>query len=882
MKNCLLALSGWLTLTSHVMAVAQEPAAAGRVSLPTDVVPSHYDLDIDLGHAADHFSGTARITLQVTRPTSDISLNVADLEIRHFSVSTPESGTVLGSPHDIHIDTTRQTATLHFPAPVAKGQHVLRLEYTGKIHDTTNGLFGLAYTTVAGPKRALFTQFEPADARSFLPCWDEPALKATFTLGVTVPAADLTVSNMPIAASQVLPNGTKHIQFATTPRMSTYLLFFGSGDLQRISRKVDGVDIGVVVKRGDTPKAHYALDVAAQVLPYYEKYFGLKYPLPKLDLVAGPGDSQFFAAMENWGAIFYLEKALESDPTVSTDADRERVYLTVAHEMAHQWFGDLVTLSWWDELWLNEGFAEWMTGKVTAHFHPEWHIPLEAMRLIESAMMSDARLGTHAIVHPIHDVHEASQVFDSITYDKGLAVINMLESAAGEGAFRAGVQQYIRKHAYGNTVSDDLWAEIDKVAPQPLSATAHDFTLQPGVPLIRVSDGPKTIELHQERFALDASGDQPTTWHVPVSERSLDTGHPWNGAVTRDRPVSLNNTGGTILVNVSHAGYFRTLYSPTLFGSLTAHFNNLPAEDQAGLLNDTQSLSYSGFQPLTDFLELTLQTRPDSHTTVLRLVSDDLRDLDTRLDGLPVQPRLRLYARSLLGPIYSRLGWETAASDPLDIRQLRASLLATLSQVEDPAVLTEARHRFNQLCATPEAFTPEMRMSVLAVVAENADAATWDQLHDMARNAGSFLEKAQLYKTLGAPRDPQLAQRALQLSLTNELDVTLRPELIKAVAQAHFPDAAFEFVAAHFQQVDTMLEPSGRSRFAPELLARSGNAAMLDKLQAYTEAHIPTGERNESVATAAAIAYNAKIRSQQLTALDQWLQTALEKLARGD
>ena len=308
----------------------------------------------------------------------------------------------------------------------------------------------------------MFTQFENSDARRFVPSWDEPGRKATFELTATVPADQMAVSNMPIRSTDVLPGGRKRVHFATTPKMSSYLLFFGSGDFERIHRNVDGVDVGVVVKRGDTAQAAFALDAASDILPYYNDYFGTPYPLPKLDLIAAPGSSQFFGAMENWGAIFYFERDLLIDPRISTERDKQGVYLVIAHEMAHQWFGDLVTMAWWDDLWLNEGFASWMENKVTDHFHPEWKIWLQALRDKQSAMQEDARDGTHPIVTPINDVLQASSAFDSITYSKGAAVIRMLESYLGEDAFRDGVRRYIHDHAYGNTTTDDLWAAMDR------------------------------------------------------------------------------------------------------------------------------------------------------------------------------------------------------------------------------------------------------------------------------------------------------------------------------------------------------------------------------------------------------------------------------------
>ena len=513
-----------------------------------------------------------------------------------------------------------------------------------------------------------------------------------------------------------------------------------------------------------------------------------------------------------------------------------------------------------------------MAGKVTAHFHPDWRIPLQAMRETQAAMMMDARLGTHPIVQPIRDVLEANQAFDEITYGKGMAVVTMLESMVGEAAFRSGVRRYIRKHAYGNTVSDDLWAEVDATAAQPVSTVAHDFTLQAGVPLVRVSGSEHTIELRQDRFATEASGNQPTRWHVPVLERSLDSGRSWHGVISRDLPASLDG-GGAVVVNVSHRGYFRTLYAPALFRSLIARFGDLTPEDQAGLLSDTQVMGYSGLEPLSDLVELARRVMPETDAAVLRLVSDELRDLDARLDGLPGQALLRDYARNLLHPIFVRTGWTATATDSAATRRLRASVLAALSQMGDPQLIGEGRSRFASLRADPKSFPADLRESVLAVVAENANAAEWEQLHEMARHTDSFIEKQRLYAMLGAARDPGLARRALQLTLTDEVEVTLRPDIIREVAESHFPEAAFEFASAHFQQVSQWLEPDSRNQFAPRLLMRSGDAAMIDKLRAYAGEHIPVDARKDAVVAEAAVAYNAEIRSRRLPGLDEWLQT---------
>ncbi len=402
-------MKSWFGIACALMAVtglATSASAAGRIVLPANVTPDHYDIAIVTDAVHMSFTGSVKIGIDVSQATRTIELNAADLAFGHVALSG-----AAGAP-SVAYDAKQETATLTFPAIVAAGHHVLAIDYRGKINQQAAGLFALDYDTPQGNKRALFTQFENSDARQFIPSWDEPNRKATFTLTATVPANEMALSNTPIASSQPLGGGLVRVQFVTSPKMSSYLLFFGLGDFERISRKVDGVDIGVVVKRGDTDKAAFALDAAAHLLPYYEDYFGVKYPLPKLDLIAGPGASQFFGAMENWGAIFYFERDLEIDPKLSTESDRRDVYITVAHEMAHQWFGDLVTMDWWDDLWLNEGFASWMEVKATDHFHPEWHLWLDALSEKEGAMRLDARAGTHPVIQPIVDVLQANAAFE--------------------------------------------------------------------------------------------------------------------------------------------------------------------------------------------------------------------------------------------------------------------------------------------------------------------------------------------------------------------------------------------------------------------------------------------------------------------------------------
>ncbi len=331
-------------------------------------------------------------------------------------------------------------------------------------------------------KRLLTSKLEPADARRIFPCWDEPAFKASFALTVTVPRHFLAVGNMPVVREEPLEPNLKKVTFAPTPKMSTYLFVLTVGELERITAEADGVTIGVVATAGKAAKGQFALDSAAKLLVWFNDYFGVKYPLPKLDLIAVPGG--FGGAMENWGGITFFESRLLFDPATNPDSARRGIFGIIAHEMAHQWFGDLVTMAWWDNLWLNEGFATWMATKAAEQFYPQWQSWLNGYGQKQFAMALDARRTSHPIQQPIANESEAMVAFDAITYNKGQALIRMLENYLGEAAFRDGIRAYMAAHAYGNTTTADLWRALERVGHKPVTDIAASFTEQDGVPLI--------------------------------------------------------------------------------------------------------------------------------------------------------------------------------------------------------------------------------------------------------------------------------------------------------------------------------------------------------------------------------------------------------------
>ena len=859
-------LAALLGVDGYAAAAPGAEPAAERIVLPDNVVPEHYDIDVIPDAAAAKFAGSVRIEIEVRQATYDIELNSADLTFSEVRLSG-----AAGAP-GIQFDTARQTATLHFAAPVRPGRHLLQIRYAGRINPDPSGLFYVDYANSAGTARALYTQFENSDARRFFPCWDEPNRKATFTLNVTAPQATMVVSNMPAANVAHEAGGLARTRFQTTPRMSTYLLFLGAGDFQRITRQVGATEVGVVFKRGDPSAARAALDRVAEILPFYEDYFGIRFPLPKLDLVVGPGQSQTFEAMENWGAIFGFERDLFADPATASQTDLIDTYIDIAHEMAHQWFGDLVTMDWWNDLWLNEGFAEWMQFKATDHFHPQWQPWLLAATEREQAMDQDSRAGTHPIITPVANVLQANDDFDSITYMKGMAVIRMLEHQVGEQAFRDAIRRYLRAHEYGNAVTEDLWRELDRATATPVSGIAHDFTLQAGVPLIRVTATPG-LDLTQGRFATDASGNTPTQWRVPVVVQAPDGGQ-WHGIVAAGAAVNppVSPDSGT-LVNAGGYGYFRTLYAPELVTRLSARFASLQSIDQFGLLEDTEALGMAGSEPLADTLQLARRVRADMHPQVQLTVADMLFDIARRYRGRSGEAAFRAYAQTVLEPLYAPVGLKPLAGEDPNINLVRGALINVLSYLGDEDLVRQARELFAQYRGDADSLQGDLRNEVLRIVAEHADAATWDQIHDLARTTHNAAEKTRYYELLGMAFDPDLARQALNLTLSDEIEITSRPMLLNDVADRH-PDMAFDFAIAHREQVNIWLEPNARDNFEAKLLTGTVDPVQLEKLKNYVDAHLPASARRPALAVESQIAYDIRIREERLPQIDAWMKSA--------
>ena len=847
------------------------PAAGITTQLPRGAAPSHYAIEVTPDAANLKFTGKVTIDVTVGTAMPALVLNAADLSFGAVTLTPAKGKAIKGAAK---VDAAAQTVTLDFGKPLAPGSYKLDIAYAGVINTQANGLFALDYTDNAGAaKRALFTQFEAPDARRFVPSWDEPSYKATFDLSAIIPTGELAVGNMPVKATKDLGSGKSRVTFGTSPKMSSYLLFFGLGELERATKMAGATEVGVITGKGNSGKATLALDASASILPYFNDYFGVPYPLPKLDNVAGPGQSQFFSAMENWGAIFTFERALIVDPRFTSEATKRRIYETVAHEMAHQWFGDLVTMAWWDDLWLNEGFASWMATKVTDTLQPTWEMLLTRVDGREAAMSLDSLATTHAVVQKITTVDQVNQAFDAITYQKGEAVITMLEGYAGEDVWKNGIRSYMKAHAYGNTVTDDLWKSVEGAGAKGLVAIAHDFTSKPGIPLVKVESavcqgGQTVLTLSQGEFSRDKKDKTPLSWNVPVMAQTIG-GAPQRLILQGKGQVSVAGCGAYV-VNAGQTGYYRSLYPEANVKALAKDFTKLASIDQTGLLADNFQLGLGGYQPIGLALDLVDAVPASATPAVLAEVPEYLGSAYVMLESdKAAQGRVATYASAKLTPVLAGIGYDAKAGEGPQVPVLRSALVSTLGDMGDKAVVAEANRRFGALATDPAALDGPLRNVWMGIIAKNADQATWDRLRALAKGAKSDLEKSTLYALLGAAKDETLGAKALDLALTDEPGKTTSAAIIAQVGAEH-PMLAVDYVLAHRAQYEAMIDVSARSQALARLGGGSADPAMATKLDAYATQYLTPESRKVVDRSIAAIKTRIETRNRLKAPLAAW------------
>jgi aminopeptidase N len=857
---------------------AAEPAYSFDTTpgkLPKAVIPVHYAIELTPDLASLALAGVEVVEIEVRKPTARLTLNAVNITFGAASIDDDPQRA------DIALDATAETATLTFARPLAIGAHRLRIGFTARINKFDRGLFLIDYPTDNGVKRMLSSKLEPADARRIFPCWDEPAFKATFALTVTVPSAHLALGNMPITSETPVASDLKRVSFAPTPKMSSYLFVFTTGELERLTADADGVTVGVVTSAGKNEKGRFALENAVKLMAYYNDYFGVKYPLPKLDLIAVPGG--FGGAMENWGGITFFESRLLFDPATNPDTARRGIFSILAHEMAHQWFGDLVTMGWWDNLWLNEGFASWMQAKAAEHFYPQWQTWLNGNGQKQYAMTLDARRTSHPVQQPVADESEAMAAFDGITYNKGQALIRMLESYLGEQAFADGIRRYMAAHAYGNSTTADLWQALESAAGKPVTRIAASFTEQDGVPLVvaetSCSGGLQRMTLRQDRFAIVPGGaavPSPRSWPVPIAVGSARATQPAETFLLEGSTViPAGACGDAVKVNFGDAGYYRVEYGPDSRAALAKSLALMAPSDRVNFIADSWALVQAGRAEPPSYLALVEQIGRDDHRAVWDQVIGTFTALDRLARDRTERPALRRYARARLRPVFDRLGWDASANDGADDDSalLRSSLIRLLGEFGDEDILAEARRRFAGFLQDPSSLPNALRDAVTHLVGLTADRASYDTLLALARKTTVTNERLRYYFAAASARNAALARATLALTLTDELPTTIVGSVINTVASSgEQPDLAWDFVKANFDALAVRQGSFFRDSFAANFMTNFSDDAHAGELAHFAPAQATSGGRVMTARALETIAISTDLKTRALPAIDAWIK----------
>jgi len=799
---------------------------AAEHRLPDTVRPEKYSIELRPNLKAFSFDGSESIRIQVARPTKTIALNAEGLEVREATVSSSKGGSRPAT--SIDFDSKREVLQLNFAESIPSGPATLRLSFSGTLNDELAGFYRSRYTMSDGKQGYMAaTQFESTDARRAFPCWDEPGAKATFEVSLVVPEGMTAVSNTPPIDEKDLGDGMRLVRFAETPRMSTYLLAFAVGPLDSIEGKARrGTKLGVWALPDRIGHSRWALDEAIRILDYLNDYYGIPYPLEKLDHIA----LQDFAAgaMENWGAITYRERILLFDPATSSAQTRQTIVEVIAHETAHMWFGDLVTMAWWDDLWLNESFASWMGAKTTGALHPEWKMWTQFLEEdIVRGLALDGLKSSHPIEVPVRDPAEIREIFDDISYSKGASILRMLEQFLGEATFRRGIRDYLKAHAYGNARTEDLWRALTAASRQPVRALMGSWTRQTGFPLLDVqvkrTGGSARVGLTQSRFLysdiLGPSKDR-TRWKVPVRIARAGQKKPVSFLMekkTETRPLGRSRRSSEkdwIKVNAGQSGFYRVNYPSEEWDRLrrAVEAGELGTEDRSGLQNDAHALMRAGYLPATTLLDLTAAYRGEDDATAWRLIAESLHDVETLISDTRYLEKFDAYGRELFRPAGERSGWDPKPGEGHLDALKRSTILSRLGHHSYRPVLAEAGRRFARYLKDPATLHPDLRGVVYNLVGQQADQATYETLWELQRKAALQEEQVRLLMALSNPRDERLLQETLRRSLTDAVrsqDAVLVITSVAASRPSVGRDLAWSFVKDNWDELYRRYAESG-------------------------------------------------------------------------
>jgi aminopeptidase N len=841
--------------------------------LPKTARPENYKLTFtpDLENAK--FEGDETITLRVLKPTSEITLNAVDIDFHEVTIAsggTTQKATV--AP-----DKEKEMVVLSVEKPLAAGPATIHITYTGILNSEMRGLY-LGKDDQG--RRYAASQFEATDARRAFPSFDEPDYKATFDITAVADKGQVGISNYKVVSDTPGPGHKHTVKFATTAKMSSYLAALVVGNFEYVEGSVDGIPIRVYSTPGKKEMGKFALEVAEQNVGYYDKYFGIKYPYGKLDLVGLPDFSA--GAMENIGCITFREVLLLIDDKQGSVDLKKTIASVTAHEIAHMWFGDLVTMKWWDDVWLNEGFATWMSSKPLQRWKPEWNFGLDDVSGTGGTLNVDALANTRPIHQAAETPAQIQELFDGIAYGKAAAVLRMLESYLGEETFRAGINAYLKQHQYANATAEDFWDTQAKTSKKPVDKIMPTWVKQAGEPIINVkaqcSGNSTNVTVTQQRYYFDRSkfeSPNDQLWQIPVCLKgSATTGAPRCELLTKEAEnLTLPGCSNWVLANAGATGYYRVGYQPDTVRALAhdAETKLSPAE-RISLQNDIWASVRVGREPVGDYLAFAQGLQNDRTRAVLEDVLGRIDYIGQYLPNDSDRDSFRAWLRQFLTPIMKEVGWEPKPNDSDEQRTLRSRVLTALGQdARDPDALAEARTIADKALADPASVDHQLAGSALGLAAIKGDADFYDKVMAALKNPKSPEEYYAYFFTLPQFTDPKLLQRTLDFAISPDVRSQDALRLVTGVlGNQDGEKLAWDFIRQHWTEIE---KAGGPFASAQVVGATSGfcDAGMRDQVTEFYSAHkIAAAERTyrQSIER---INNCIDLKSQQEPQLASWL-----------
>jgi aminopeptidase N len=839
--------------------------------LPEVAVPENYKLTFtpDLDKAT--FAGEETIAIRVLKPTSEITLNAADIDFHDVSIASGgKTQTAKVTP-----EKDKEMVVLAVEKPLAAGPATIHIAYNGILNSEMRGLY--IGKDDQGRKYAA-TQFEATDARRAFPSFDEPDYKATFDITAVADKGLVAISNAKVASDTPGPGDKHTVRFETSPKMSSYLAALVIGNFAYVEGSADGIPIRVYNVTGKEQMGKFALEVAEHVLSYYDKYFSIKYPYGKLDLVGIPDFSA--GAMENTGCITFREVLLQIDEKQGSVGLKKTIASVIAHEMAHQWFGDLVTMKWWDDIWLNEGFATWMSSKPIEAWRPEWNFNLDDVSNTGGTMNTDSLANTRPIHQEAETPAQIQELFDGIAYGKAASVLRMLEAYLGEKTFEAGVNAYLQQHQYANATAADFWDAQAKTSKKPVDKIMPTFVTQPGVPIINVkaqcSGDSTSVSLEQKRYYVDrekfdAPNDQ--LWEIPLCMKSSTGAQKCELLTKREATVTLPGCATWVLANAGATGYYRAGYQPDAVRGLAADAETkLTPAERIELQSDIWASVRVGREPVGDYLAFAQGLQNDRNRAVLDDVLGRLNYISNYLVTDSDRQSFRAWLRQYLTPVLNDVGWQPKAGESDEQRTLRARVFNSLGyDARDPKVLAEARKIADQALDNPASVDRELAGGALGLAAINGDEAFYDRLMNGIKNAKSQEEYYMYLFTLGQFENPKLLQRTLDYALSPDVRSQDSLQLIGSVfGNPVGQKQAWDFVLAHW---DSVQKAGGPFASAAVVGATSTfcDAQMRDQVKDFFAAHKVEAAERTYRQSIERINNCVSLKTQQEPQLASWL-----------